>query len=113
VFHPDAEVIGDIGATVTALADRLDGKLAPNPELMELRRAILERLNDRANDGRFPLTPQRIIHDVRAVVPDDGIVCLDNGMYKIWFAATTAPRWRTHCCWTTRSPPWAPACPRR
>jgi acetolactate synthase I/II/III large subunit len=26
------------------------------------------------------------VHDVRAVVPEDGIVCLDNGMYKIWFA---------------------------
>ena len=26
------------------------------------------------------------MHDVRAVVPEDGIVCLDNGMYKIWFA---------------------------
>jgi acetolactate synthase-1/2/3 large subunit len=86
VFHPDAEVIGDIGATVTALADRLEGKLTPNPELMELRRNILERLNERANDERFPLIPQRIVHDVRAVVPDDGIVCLDNGMYKIWFA---------------------------
>jgi thiamine pyrophosphate-dependent acetolactate synthase large subunit-like protein len=29
---------------------------------------------------------QRIVHDVRQVMPDDGIVCLDNGMYKIWFA---------------------------
>jgi acetolactate synthase-1/2/3 large subunit len=86
VFHPDAEVIGDIGATVTALADRLEGKLTPNPELMELRRTILERLNERADDARFPLTPQRIVHDVREVMPDDGIVCLDNGMYKIWFA---------------------------
>ena len=86
VFHPDAEVIGDIGATVTALADRLEGKLTPNPELMELRRTILERLNARADDERFPLTPQRIVHDVREVMPDDGIVCLDNGMYKIWFA---------------------------
>ena len=26
VFHPDAEVVGDIGATVTALADRLAGR---------------------------------------------------------------------------------------
>ena len=34
----------------------------------------------------FPLTPQRIVHDVRQVMPEDGIVCLDNGMYKIWFA---------------------------
>lgn len=86
VFHPDAEVIGDIGETVTALADRLAGKLSPSPELMALRTGILERLNEKAHDPRFPLTPQRIVHDVRAVVPDDGIVCLDNGMYKIWFA---------------------------
>ena len=28
----------------------------------------------------------------RAVMPDDGIVCLDNGMYKIWFARN----YRTH-----------------
>jgi acetolactate synthase-1/2/3 large subunit len=26
------------------------------------------------------------VHDVRAVMPEDGIVTLDNGMYKIWFA---------------------------
>ena len=26
------------------------------------------------------------MHDVRKVIPEDGIVALDNGMYKIWFA---------------------------
>ena len=26
------------------------------------------------------------MHDVRQVIPPDGIVALDNGMYKIWFA---------------------------
>jgi acetolactate synthase-1/2/3 large subunit len=26
------------------------------------------------------------VHDVRQVIPEDGIVALDNGMYKIWFA---------------------------
>ena len=36
--------------------------------------------------SRFPPTPQRIVHDVRKVMPEDGIVALDNGMYKIWFA---------------------------
>ena len=35
---------------------------------------------------RFPVTPQRLVHHVRQVIPSDGIVCLDNGMYKIWFA---------------------------
>ena len=36
--------------------------------------------------GSFPLIPQRIVHDVRLMIPADGIVALDNGMYKIWFA---------------------------
>lgn len=35
---------------------------------------------ERAAERRFPLTPQRIVHDVRAVMPEDGIVCLDDGM---------------------------------
>ena len=43
--------------------------------------------------SRFPLTPQRIVHDARQVMPEDGIVCLDNGMYKIWFARN----YRTRC----------------
>ena len=33
VFYPDAELIGDIGASVTALADRLEGKLSPDPDM--------------------------------------------------------------------------------
>src|ERR1700742_2483785 len=31
VFHPDAEAIGDIGATVTTLAEMLGGRLRPPP----------------------------------------------------------------------------------
>jgi acetolactate synthase-1/2/3 large subunit len=92
VFHPDAEVVGDIGATVTNLADRLEGKLSPDASILELRQTILARINERSEEDRFPITPQRIVHDVRAVMPEDGIVCLDNGMYKIWFARN----YRTH-----------------
>ncbi|HBO3183705.1 TPA: acetolactate synthase large subunit [Pseudomonas aeruginosa] len=35
---------------------------------------------------RFPLYPQRLVADVRRALPSQGIVALDNGMYKIWFA---------------------------
>ncbi|MEP9375187.1 acetolactate synthase large subunit [Aquabacter sp. CN5-332] len=86
VFYPDAELIGDIGASVTALADRLDGKLKPDEGMFALRREILAHINERAEDGAFPVTPQRLVHDIRHVMPEDGTVCLDNGMYKIWFA---------------------------
>ena len=86
VFHPDAEVIGDIGTTVTALADALQQGAKAAPEFMKLRDEIRAHLGERAEDGRFPVIPQRLVHDVRKVVPENGIVCLDNGMYKIWFA---------------------------
>ena len=92
VYHPDIELIGDIGASVEELGARLEGRLSPDEGMLELRQRILARINDRAGEDRFPPTPQRIVHDVRKVMPEDGIVCLDNGMYKIWFARN----YRTH-----------------
>lgn len=92
VYHPDIEVIGDIGASATALAERLEGRVVEDAGTSELRQKILSRLNDRAEEDRFPVTPQRLVHDVRQAMPEDGIVCLDNGMYKIWFARN----YRTH-----------------
>ncbi len=92
VYHPDIEVIGDIGASATALAERLEGRVVEDAGTGELRQKILSRLNDRAEEDRFPVTPQRLVHDVRRAMPEDGIVCLDNGMYKIWFARN----YRTH-----------------
>jgi acetolactate synthase I/II/III large subunit len=92
VFHPDAELIGDIGANVTALAGRLGGRLNPDPEMLALRKDILGHINERAETDQFPVIPQRLVRDVRTIMPEDGIVCLDNGMYKIWFARN----YRTH-----------------
>src|SRR5262249_8821512 len=91
-FYPDAEVIGDIGASVGALADRLEGQLTPDAGMLALRKAILGHIQERAEADSFPVIPQRLVHDVRRVMPEDGIVCLDNGMYKIWFARN----YRTH-----------------
>jgi acetolactate synthase-1/2/3 large subunit len=86
VFAADVEVLGDVRTSLSSLADRLEGKVARAKALLPLREAILAHVADRATEDRFPLTPQRIVHDVRAVMPDDGIVALDNGMYKIWFS---------------------------
>jgi acetolactate synthase-1/2/3 large subunit len=86
VYFPQAEIVGDVGAGLAALADRLEGKLPDGQALLGLREGILAHLAERSTEARFPLTPQRIVHDVRQVIPADGIVALDNGMYKIWFA---------------------------
>ena len=86
VYFPHAEVIGDVGPSLELLADRIEGKLPNAGALLKLRDGILSRIVDRATEDRWPPTPQRIVHDVRQVIPADGIVALDNGMYKIWFA---------------------------
>ena len=86
VYFPHSELIGDIGPSLALLADRIEGKLPRAGALLPLRQLILARIADRAEESRYPLTPQRIVHDVRKIMPEDGIVCLDNGMYKIWFA---------------------------
>jgi acetolactate synthase-1/2/3 large subunit len=84
VYFPQAEVIGDLGPSLRLLADRVEGNIPNAQALLPLRKEILERIAARATENRF--TPQRIVHDIREVMPEDGIVALDNGMYKIWFA---------------------------
>jgi acetolactate synthase I/II/III large subunit len=86
VYLPDAELIGDVGPSLGLLAQRLEGKLPKAGALLTLREEILARISARSEESHYPLTPQRIVSDVRRVMPEDGIVCLDNGMYKIWFA---------------------------
>ena len=84
VFFPQAEVVGNIGPSLRLLGDRLEGNLPCAQALLPLREGILNRIAARDDEDRF--TPQRIVRDVRQVMPQDGILALDNGMYKIWFA---------------------------
>lgn len=84
VYFPQAEVVGDLGPSLILLADKIEGKIPNANSLLSLREGILSKIRERANENRF--IPQRLVNDVRQVMPHDGIVALDNGMYKIWFA---------------------------
>ena len=87
VYFPQVEVVGDIAGSVW----RLGNEIRPQADwdftrFMEVKQALEENQMVHASDDRFPLTPPRLVSDVRAAMPDDGILSLDNGMYKIWFA---------------------------
>jgi acetolactate synthase-1/2/3 large subunit len=92
VYFPDAEIIGDIGASLTKLGALIAGKVRQDSDFLALKDVVISHVADRAAEKKFPLTPQRIVHDVRKAMPSDGIAALDNGMYKIWFARN----YRTH-----------------
>ena len=87
VYFPQHEVVGDIANSVDYIAENC-GQCANHDfsQLMEVKEAVDAHLQERAEDDRFPVIPQRIVHDVRQVMPDNGIIALDNGMYKLWFA---------------------------
>jgi acetolactate synthase-1/2/3 large subunit len=87
VYFPQFELVGDIAVSVAALADRITPQ--PGWDFAFFDRVRLAAEQDRrrgADDGRFPMYPQRIVADVRQATSDKGIIALDNGIYKLWFA---------------------------
>ncbi|MBS0358999.1 MAG: acetolactate synthase large subunit [Proteobacteria bacterium] len=87
VYFPNLELVGDISHTVDYFTQHI--KKSSNWDLAyfhKVKNIVDQQLLDRVSEDHFPLYPQRIVHDVRQVMPSDGILTLDNGMYKIWFA---------------------------
>ncbi|MGO4775462.1 acetolactate synthase large subunit, partial [Lysobacter sp. 2RAB21] len=87
VYFPQIEVVGDIAHSVWRLQEALQPQAHWDFAFFDrVRAALLEQLRDRADDDRFPLAPQRLVADVRAALSPRDVVCLDNGLYKLWFA---------------------------
>lgn len=87
VYQPDIEVIGDISHTLWELGERVTPQA--HWQLSTFTKYKERQLNDTLENSQsdaFPLKPQRFVHDLRAVLPNDGILSLDNGMYKLWIA---------------------------
>jgi acetolactate synthase-1/2/3 large subunit len=85
-YHPHLEVIGDIGTSVAALADRLVGNLPNAGALLVLREGILAQICEGAYDESWPPTLDRLVHAVQNVTSENDIIPLDNGLYKVAFA---------------------------
>src|SRR3546814_684361 len=87
VYFPNIEVIGDIANAVWQMKE----DIVPNSgwkfdHLLAYRQAEVAHTAPLARDERFPIFPPYAVQQIRDAMPDDGIICLDNGVYKIWFA---------------------------
>jgi acetolactate synthase-1/2/3 large subunit len=87
IYFPQLEVVGDIANAIW----QINESIKP-PEhwdfstFNKVQQQVEVQTTEKSDDPSFPLCPQRLVADVRKAMPDDGILCLDNGMYKIWFA---------------------------
>lgn len=87
VYYPQQGVIGDISSSMQRITNRIVRQTTWDfSRFMAVKAALDLHLQEGSDDARFPLYPQRLVADVRTVMPDDGIIALDNGVYKIWFA---------------------------
>ncbi len=86
VYFPQVEMVGDIANSIWQLNQRLSGGDWDFSVFEPFRRALRGHLAEGRDDTRFPVYPQHLVAVVREVMPDDGVIALDNGIYKIWFA---------------------------
>ncbi|HEV2817362.1 MAG TPA: acetolactate synthase large subunit [Allosphingosinicella sp.] len=87
VYFPQIEVIGDIANAIWQIKERI----VPQPgwdcgAMFRARAAEVAHTAGLCGDERFPIFPPCLVGRVREAMPANGILCLDNGVYKIWFA---------------------------
>ncbi|OYX30521.1 MAG: acetolactate synthase large subunit [Caulobacterales bacterium 32-69-10] len=87
VYFPQIEVVGDIANAIWQIKQEItvqpDWDFAP---MLAARAAEVAHTAAQVGDLRHPIYPQYLVDQVRQAMPADGIVALDNGIYKIWFA---------------------------
>lgn len=86
VYFPQWEVVGDIGNALWQMTEKITPQNWDNTYALKIKTDMFEKIETEMTVSSFPLKPQSIVRIVREVLPRDGIVSLDNGMYKLWFA---------------------------
>lgn len=91
-YVPSVELVGDIGAALRALTALWQTRrgFAVHPEMRE---RILRELSADAGDDGFPLKPQRILADLRAVLDPKDIIISDVGAHKLWIGRLFPTQW--------------------
>ncbi|MBO9376098.1 acetolactate synthase large subunit [Sphingomonas histidinilytica] len=87
VYFPQVEVIGDIANAIWKMQKDIVPSGRWNFDFMlKARKAEVAHTESLEGDMRFPIFPPHLVREIRRAMPADGIICLDNGVYKIWFA---------------------------
>ncbi len=86
-YLPAVEVVGEIGAALTALA----ALCADQPRRATAREGLTaspyESLQAFAHDPSVPMKPQRVVWELRAALGESDILISDVGAHKLWLAS--------------------------
>jgi acetolactate synthase-1/2/3 large subunit len=85
-YSVTVDVVGDIPAALTALADQVSPKPGLAADDLKIRCLLREELERGRHDTSFPVKPQRLVADIRAALGREDIVLVDSGAVKMWMA---------------------------
>jgi len=87
IYFPQQEVIGDIANSLWQITEGIKvNKLWDFTHYRKVQKDLVASIENKNPGTKFPIQPERLVSDVRKVMPDNGIIALDNGLYKISFA---------------------------
>ncbi|WP_345148510.1 acetolactate synthase large subunit [Nonomuraea rubra] len=79
-------VHGDISRSLHVLADAVHRRFEINGTGEKVRRLLREELEQGRSEGGFPLSPRRVVADIREAMGREDIVLADTGAVKMWMA---------------------------
>jgi len=84
-YYPvGTSIVGDLNTAMRRLSELSTPH--EGPALSHLRAALIEDMNQHADDNCLPLKPQKLIWDLRTALSDQDIVISDVGAHKMWLA---------------------------
>lgn len=86
IYFPQHEVVGDIANAIWQIKEKIIKQNWDNNYFKQVKDFLEKAMEVGSDLIRYPITPQYFIDQLRQAMPEDGIVSLDNGMYKVWFA---------------------------
>jgi len=96
-YHIAVGIEGSIPAALDALASAVSAKTNVNPGHSKIRALLAQELDRGRVDSSFPIKPQQLVADIRAVMGADDIVLVDTGAVKMWMARLY-PTYKPNTC---------------
>ncbi len=86
-YFPQLEIVGDIEYSIKYITKRIKKQKKWNfKKFQKIEADLAKNINSDINNTKIPISPAKLVNEVQNIMPDKGIITLDNGLYKIWFA---------------------------
>ncbi|MFG2003580.1 acetolactate synthase large subunit [Spirillospora sp. NPDC048911] len=85
-YPVEVGIQGDISRSLRALAESVHRRFDVNGTGRKIRDLMAEELRQGRSEDGFPLSPRRIVADIREAMGRDDIVLADTGAVKMWMA---------------------------